>query len=413
MVFFCVASFSASLVFSCTSFAYVPKYIAANPDYGSQFQVRYSGSTDNAAFVVSSVSYQGVTSTHNTTSVLTSGYSDITLDFLLNWSASAHYNFPVTGFWYYDFTITPQFNTLHSTESQYWLDKKSDSWEILDQNIVSVSDGLSGSLSAFIVKQNSSTLRLYIYFSDFDYEAISGITGFILSFNPVIRYSLSYTVGAVATGDSIVSSNVDSFNGVSNCYINCNYTTDSVSGTIVNASDYSLSAAIVKAIDEGSVDIDTIIDFLIDIKTVDQSGFSSIVSNLNALLDHDRIVNIIVDALNQVNPTEEASEVANQNEILSNLTQTQSAIEHQIFDQASGALDDIQFDVPLPSGLIASAVSLMRLVGQFWDTLGVLQYAAIITLISGLIIVIIGVVNRYVRADAREQRRNSYKNNGK
>lgn len=112
-----------------------------------------------------------------------------------------------------------------------------------------------------------------------------------------------------------------------------------------------------------------------------------------ANLTFDRWVDIISTAMENQAPDMTQAEADRDN--VQSLSDTQHSAEVAIFTQADNALDDIDFNLSVPSGLIGAAVSIMSLTTLIWNSLGDFQFIAIATLTAGMIIVLLGVINRF------------------
>lgn len=129
------------------------------------------------------------------------------------------------------------------------------------------------------------------------------------------------------------------------------------------------------------------------------SGWSSNTATTPAALaslTFDRWVLIISTALGNQAP--DATEASQNRDNVQGLTNTQHAQESAVFQSAQDDLQAVDFNINFPSGVVSTAVSLMGLTALIWERLGDFQFIAIATLSAGLIVVLLGVINRFNRS---------------
>lgn len=114
-----------------------------------------------------------------------------------------------------------------------------------------------------------------------------------------------------------------------------------------------------------------------------------------ATLTFDRWVSIIETALNNQAP--DVTQAQEQQQNAQQLSDSQHVQESAVFESAGSAMSDVDLNWSIPGSVVSTAVTLMSMIGMIWDRLGDFQFIGIAVLTCGIIVVLLGVINRFPR----------------
>lgn len=122
--------------------------------------------------------------------------------------------------------------------------------------------------------------------------------------------------------------------------------------------------------------------------------FASTSSSALSTATYNRWVQLIYDAINYQGPdSSQADQAANDLEAAHDMNDQAQESAYAYMDSA---IDDIDFQITVPQGLINSALTIGGYITQIWQNTGSdFQFLVTATLTIGLITVIIGAINRY------------------
>ncbi len=111
-------------------------------------------------------------------------------------------------------------------------------------------------------------------------------------------------------------------------------------------------------------------------------------------------VNIIRDAINKDAP--DISGVGDKQQSANDQLTSNDQLESQAFGFADNNISAIDFNVAFPGTVASSAVVVMSWLSLIWDKLGNLQFLVTSTCLAGLLTIVLGVINKFVRSSKRD-----------
>lgn len=201
-----------------------------------------------------------------------------------------------------------------------------------------------------------------------------------------------------------INSTSFSFNNVN--YVASYYDTMSYS----SSPDGDLASQIAAGIN-ASTDIDSIISILSAVSSntallgnvierldVSNNTLSLIYQNL---IGNGNFPQVLVDAIRTAMETQspDTSTLETQQAGVEHQLGQNEAIESQVYQFHENAMKDIDFGITFPASVASAAVTVMGWLAVLWGKLGNLQFLVIAACLTGLITIVLGVVNRFVWRD--------------
>lgn len=111
-------------------------------------------------------------------------------------------------------------------------------------------------------------------------------------------------------------------------------------------------------------------------------------------------VNIIRDAINKDAP--DVSGVGDKQQSANDQLTSNDQLESQAFGFADNNISAIDFNIAFPGTVASSAVVVMSWLSLIWEKLGNLQFLVSATCLAGLLTIVLGVINKFVRSSKRD-----------
>ena len=232
------------------------------------------------------------------------------------------------------------------------------------------------------------------------------------------RFTDAYTLGAMA----LLASNAG--NTITTDYTN--NLADQIASGINSSSDIDLIIAHLSSIASNTELLSQVLSKLDNLNTVMANIYSRLGSTNQAIerltsalagVDSstlsstqlqkamfDNWVKIIQTAMDNNAPDTSKMESARSDQ--QQQLQQNESLEQVAYDFNDSAMKDLDFNVQIPTSIAGAAVQVMALLSQLWGKLGDLQFLVTAACTTGIITIVLGVVNRFVRADYyRSQRK--------